>query len=244
MSAAMLEPAAPEAALTDGDIYERIVGAVLDHRLPPGTRLTEEKLGRVFGVSRTRIRQVLVRLAAEQIIVLEHNRGATVASPTPQDAHEVFGARMLIEPPLIEAFVQQADAAALEALIRSLQDEEAANAAGDLRAAIRLSGEFHLLIAEGSGNATLARILRELVSRTSLILMTFGQRPGRHGTRHRHEGGCGCDEHAGLVAAIRARDARQAARLMKRHLAHLLAGIAFEQPPEATPDIETLFRLH
>ncbi|MEN3110314.1 GntR family transcriptional regulator [Uliginosibacterium paludis] len=233
-----------ESSLTDADIYDRIVGAVLDHRLPPGTRLAEEKLGRAFGVSRTRIRQVLVRLAAEQVIVLEHNRGATVASPTPQDAQEVFGARMLIEPPLIEAFVQQADDAALDALIRSLHDEEAANEAGDRRAAIRLSGEFHLLIAEGSGNATLAKILRELVSRTSLILMTFGQKPGRRGAAHPHDGGCGCDEHAGLVGAIRERDARLAGRLMKKHLAHLLAGIAFEQPADEAPDIETLFRSH
>lgn len=232
---------AEDSSLSDADIYERIVGAVLDHRLAPGTRLTEEKLGRAFGVSRTRIRQVLVRLASEQVVVLAHNRGAMVASPSEQDAREVFEARVLIEPPLIEAFIRHADDAALEALIASLHEEEAANLAGDRRAAIRLSGEFHLLIAAGSGNATLEKILRELVSRTSLILMSFGQKPPRRGA-HVHEGGCGCDEHAALVAAIRGRDARLAARLMKRHLEHLLEGIAFERDAAGAPDLECLFR--
>eukprot|EP01030_Chromulinospumella_sphaerica_P032302 gene32302-33031_t len=49
-------------ALTENEIYERMVATILDHRLPPGTKLIEEKLASAFGVSRTRIRPVLVRL--------------------------------------------------------------------------------------------------------------------------------------------------------------------------------------
>src|SRR4051812_6679393 len=105
-------------SLTDGDIYERIVDAILDHRLAPGTKLVEEKLGRAFGVSRTRIRQVLVRLASEQLVVLSLNRGAAVACPTPEEAREVFGARQLIEPTLVEAFMEVAQTRDFSALSR------------------------------------------------------------------------------------------------------------------------------
>mgnify|MGYP000031055033 CR=1 FL=1 len=49
-------------AVSDADIYDRIVSAILDHHLPPGTKLVEDKLATAFGVSRTRIRPVLVRL--------------------------------------------------------------------------------------------------------------------------------------------------------------------------------------
>ena len=45
-------------------IYERIVGAIMEHRLTPGTKLVEEKLAGIFGVNRTRVREVLARLAA------------------------------------------------------------------------------------------------------------------------------------------------------------------------------------
>ena len=55
-----------ESSMSDQAIYERIVESVLDHRLPPGTRLTEDKLGSIFGVSRTRIKPILVRLANEK----------------------------------------------------------------------------------------------------------------------------------------------------------------------------------
>jgi DNA-binding GntR family transcriptional regulator len=223
--------------LTDSEIYDSIVAAILDHRLAPGTKLGEEKLGRAFGVSRTRIRQVLVRLAAEQIVVITHNRGACVASPTPQEAREVFEARMLIEPPLIEAFLSTADTPRLHALQHTLRQEEQALHAGDRRAAVRLSGDFHLQIAEGAHNATLEKILRELVSRTSLILMAYDTPVKAHCDSHT----CGCDEHEALLEAILARNAREASRLMKRHLRHLLDRISFEAREEQQTDLEFLF---
>ena len=54
--------------LSDNDMYDRMVSAILDHRLPPGTKLVEDKLAAAFGVSRTRVRPVLVRLANEQVV--------------------------------------------------------------------------------------------------------------------------------------------------------------------------------
>ncbi|WP_341676492.1 GntR family transcriptional regulator [Niveibacterium sp. SC-1] len=206
------------APVTDGEIYERILEAVLDHRLAPGTKLVEERLGEAFGVSRTRIRPVLARLASEQIVVLTPNRGASIASPTAEEAHEVFAARALIEPTLVEGFIAHATEADLRALTRVIEEEDAALVRHDRRSAIRLSGEFHLQIAERAGNRTLEKILRELVSRTSLILMTF--------ERREHQGGCG-DEHRGLVEAIAARDATLAKRLMRKHLGHIEAHLDF-----------------
>ena len=103
--------AAPAAPPTDTEMYERVVSAILDHRLPPGTKLGEDKLAGAFGVSRTRIRPVLMRLANEQVVTLVPNRGATVAQPTEQEAREVFEVRRLIEPTLVELFIAKADEA-------------------------------------------------------------------------------------------------------------------------------------
>ena len=228
---------APVPALSDSDIYERIVSAILDHRLQPGTKLVEDKLGTAFGVSRTRIRPVLVRLANEQIVTMVPNRGACVAQPTEQEAREVFEARRLVEPPLLERFMAVATPADIAILAHFIAEEEMARAKGDMRHAIRMSGDFHLTIAERSGQQTLGRILRELVSRTSLILMTWGpvELPGSRA------GGCGCQEHRAVLDAIRLRDVQAATRLMREHLEHLEAQVHFGTVATTSPDLIELF---
>lgn len=232
-----MQSPSPGNTLTDGDIYERIIAAVLDHRLAPGTKLGEEKLGRAFGVSRQRIRQVLVRLAAEQVVVLTHNRGAAIASPSPEEAREVFDARRLIEPTLLEAFIQVAREADFNALTRIIDEEDAARRDGHRRALIRLSGEFHLQIAERSRNRTLEKMLRELVSRTSLILMTYERADDSP-----QNSGCATDEHRNLLNAIAARDVSGAKRLMKRHLTHLEAHLDFEPAHSDRDDLVRIFQ--
>ena len=88
MSATRVRKTADEAPapLSDNDIYERMVSAILDHQLPPGTKLVEDRLAEAFGVSRTRIRPVLVRLANEQVVTLTPNRGAAIAEPSEAEA--------------------------------------------------------------------------------------------------------------------------------------------------------------
>jgi DNA-binding GntR family transcriptional regulator len=223
--------------LTENDIYERMVETILDHRLPPGTKLVEDRLATAFGVSRTRIRPVLVRLANEQIVTLTPNRGATVAQPTEAEAREVFEVRRMIEPTLITCFINQASADDIAVLSQCISQEEEARQAGDMRRAIRLSGDFHLHIANAAQHQTLGRILRELVSRTSLILMTYGtnMQPQSDASR------CGCQEHRALLDAIRLRDAREAARLMGEHLAQLESQLLFSEADADVPDLLSLF---
>jgi DNA-binding GntR family transcriptional regulator len=223
--------------LTENDIYERMVATILDHRLPPGTKLVEDRLATAFGVSRTRIRPVLVRLANEQIVVLTPNRGATVAQPTEAEAREVFQVRRMIEPTLVGSFMAQASAEDITVLARCIAEEESARASGDQRRAIRLSGDFHLHIANASGHQTLGRILRELVSRTSLILMTYGVPVPQHS----ESAACACREHRALLDAIRLRDPREAARLMHAHLVQLESLLRFEVSADDAPDLLALF---
>ncbi|MDY0743809.1 GntR family transcriptional regulator [Paucibacter sp. R3-3] len=219
--------------MLEDEIYERMVDTIRNHRLPPGTKLVEDRLATAFGVSRTRIRPVLVRLANERIVTMALNRGASVAQPDEAEAREVFEVRRLIEPTLLARFVERARPADIAQLARCIADEEAARAAGDLRRAVRCSGDFHLLIAAASGQQTLDRILRELVSRTSLVLMAFASRPQAEG--------CGCTAHRALLAAIRLRDAEAAGRLMLEHLAQLEAQLQFTPEEPAAPDLLALF---
>jgi DNA-binding GntR family transcriptional regulator len=223
--------------LTENEIYERMVETILDHRLPPGTKLIEDRLATAFGVSRTRIRPVLVRLANEQIVTLTPNRGATVAQPTEAEAREVFEVRRMIEPTLIARFIATASADDIVVLSQCITQEEEARQSGDMRRAVRLSGDFHLHIANTAQHQTLGRVLRELVSRTSLILMTYGTNAHPQSDASR----CGCQEHRALLDAIRLRDAREAARLMSEHLEQLESQLQFGQADADAPDLLSLF---
>ena len=236
-----MSPALKEALVvwSDQAIYERIVESVLDHRLPPGTRLTEDRLCGIFGVSRTRIKPILVRLANERIITLTHNRGASVSQPTQQESIEVFEARRLIEPVLVLRFMAIAQAHDIAHLSRMLAQERQAQEAGDWHKAIRMSGEFHLYIAEVAGHDTFGRMMHELISRNSLILMAWGSRDPSLRSQH---AACGCQEHKKLLDAIRLRDHLEAPKQMVDHLNTIESQLNFSMAQSQSVDLEQLLQ--
>jgi DNA-binding GntR family transcriptional regulator len=211
------------------EIFERILRAILEHRLPPGTKLGEERLATIFGVSRTQIRMVLARLTHDRIVTPVANRGAFVSSPTVADAREVFDARRLIEPALVSRLAGQASAEQVAKLRRHVAQEEAARHAQDRRAMVRLTGEFHLMIADMAGNSVLARTLLELESLTSLILILYDSPQAA---------ACPPGEHLELIDAIEAGDGERAARRMRAHLNHVEAALDYRAPPGEAFDLE------
>jgi DNA-binding GntR family transcriptional regulator len=212
-------------------VYERIWTAIMDHSLPPETRLVEERLCEIFGLGRTRLRQVLQRLAYERVVTLMPNRGAMVSKPSMREAREVFATRRLLEAGTVAAFIESATRSDCKRIHDHLAREKAAWRDNDRRAALTLSGEFHLIIAEIAGNEILVELLRDLVSRSSLIIAVF-QAPGTPS--------CPPDEHEKLVTALEERD-RTAVDLMLQHLDHVLADLRLEDPSEKTVDLRSVF---
>jgi DNA-binding GntR family transcriptional regulator len=223
--------AARRRPLSDDEIVERLLAAILEHRLPPGTKLGEDRLAETFGVSRTRIRQVLFRLAAEKVVKQIANRGAFVAEPTVAEARDVFDARAAIEPLLAGRVAARGAAADVARLSEHVAREQAARESGDLRAQIKLSGEFHALVADMAGNAVLAAMLRELVARSSLIIAVYGTQGGSD---------CAADEHRRLAEAVRRRDAAQATQAMREHLAHVERTLDLAVRPSAEIDLRAV----
>src|SRR5512140_2313770 len=210
-------------------VYERLVAAIFEHRLPPGTKLGEEGLAAIFGVSRARVRAILPRLAHEGLVALEPNRGAFVAQPTVDQARDVFEARRLIEPGIATRLARQADRTAAVARLRQhVAAERKARAAGDVRTIVRLSGEFHMLLAELSGNVVLAKSMRELALLTCLIIALY-DRPATPS--------CLGEEHGDITDAIAAGDARRAAALMVEHLNHVEKELDLSMGAEAPVDL-------
>jgi DNA-binding GntR family transcriptional regulator len=190
-------------------VRHAIVEAVLAHRLPPGTRLVETRLCEAFGVNRSLLRRVFVRLAGEKVIELQHNRGATIAQPGPQEMHQVFEARQLIESGIIRSLGKKATPTTLAAIRSLVAQERAAYLAGEWSNWVRLSGEYHLQVARLLGNTELEDILRSLIARTTLMIALYDS-PGSNV--------CSFDEHIEILDALESGDSEHACRLMSHHL--------------------------
>jgi DNA-binding GntR family transcriptional regulator len=222
---------APKNGIDTAQVHERIWSAIVDHSLPPETRLVETELCEIFGVGRTRVRQVLQRLAHERVVTLMRNRGAMVSKPSVREAREVFAARRLIEMSIVETVIKSATRKDIKRLQEHVAREQDAWRGNDRRAILKLSGEFHLLLAEAADNSILLEVLRDLVSRSSLIIAVY-QSPGASP--------CPPDAHRELTATLERRE-RAAVKLMVQHLDHVFADLILEERGGGGIDLKTVF---
>ena len=214
-------------------IVDKIYNAVMRQALAPSTKLNEATICKSFGVGRMKARRALLLLASQGIVELRSNRGAFVASPTPSEADEIFEARMHIEPSLTQQVAEKIDEKGLALLSDHIVREQNARLAENRQDIIRLSGEFHVLMASVSGNGFLTRTLRELVTRTSLIVAMFGA--GRASC-------CREDEHENILEAIKNKNTNLAADLTRAHLENIRLDLDFTRSHDIKPDLVSILQ--
>ena len=229
---AATEKKAPIREKTVEEIVEKIYVTILEHRLAPGTKLGEDRLASIFSTSRARIREVLARLANERVVDLIPQRGAFVVKPTVAQACDVFEARRLIEPGVLRRLIERQDVDTLVRLREHQRKEADARRMDDKRAIVRLSGEFHMLLAELAGNTALVRSMRELSTMTCLIIFLYDAPTATS---------CRADDHELLVAAIAAKDVARAQTLMLQHLDHIEQSLKLDGSP-VEADLEAIFQ--
>lgn len=213
------------------EIAEKLYSAILEHRIPPGTKLAETRLASIFGVNRARIREVLSKLAHEQVVELVPHHGAHVAKPTVDDAKDVFEARRLIEPFTVRKLAHTLGAQKIERLRLHLAQEDEARRLHDEPSIIRLSGEFHMLLAELADNAALLRTTRELCTQTCLIISLYSRSTAQS---------CRADEHKAIADAIVQQDDETAVNLILEHFDHIQESLELSDQ-ESEVDLEELF---
>jgi DNA-binding GntR family transcriptional regulator len=190
-------------------VIESITAAIIERRLLPGTRLAERKLAAIFRASRTLVRHALIQLSRDGLVRLQPARGASVAAPNMAEARQLFAARQLIEGALIKQLARAITPPQIAQLRAHLQAERAAVGRGDVAARTRLLAEFHVLLARLLGNDVLAQVLTDLLTRSSLLTLM---------AQSHHAAELACSAHAAIVDALESGDAREATRLMQRHL--------------------------
>jgi len=223
---------AEKAETPEATIYDKIHRAIAERRLLPGSRLVEDQLAEVFGVSRMRIRWVLQSLARDKVVTLHRNRGASVAKPTVKEAKEVFAARRLIEGALAREVVRATDDKALKQLKAHIKKEIASEKSHDRAMELRTSHEFHTLLAEIVGNSVLVDFLRELMARSALITAIF-ERPDISVCSH--------FTHSKLIELIENRDEQGLVDAMLGHLDEIESYLSLYEKDEQPVDIKSIF---
>jgi DNA-binding GntR family transcriptional regulator len=206
-------------------IVDALTRAIVEHRLQPGTKLAEQKLADHFGVSRTLVRQALFQLAQNKLVTLEPARGAFIATPSVDEARQVFAVRRMLETEMTRAFLRVSTPAKIRALRAHVVAEKAAMDSADASSRTELLGDFHVRMAELMGNEVLAQLLGDLISRCALITLMY---QSASAAEHSH------DEHADIVTALAARDEERAVQLMQDHLVNVEANLTFDQKRPAS----------
>ncbi|MFT3972467.1 MAG: GntR family transcriptional regulator [Amaricoccus sp.] len=192
-------------------VYDILRDEILDLALPPGSPVDEVALADRFGVSRTPVREALVRLAGEGLIETLPNRSTMVSTIDYLNLQPFFDALVLMYRVTARLAAQHHRTEDLEE-IRALQaDFIAAVQAEDAIAMIATNAAFHTAIAEAGRNpyfnALFARVLDEGRRLLRLYYRSYDDRLPRGNV----------EAHDEIVAAIAARDAAAADRLSRLH---------------------------
>jgi DNA-binding GntR family transcriptional regulator len=193
--------------------YEQLKAMAITYQLRPGERLAELDLAKRLKVSRTPIREALNRLVTEGFLTFTPNRGFQCR---PLDAKEIFDlyeVRRSLEATAARLAVERASDDELDDLGRFLERSRGVPEKTTVMELVRLDEEFHERIAILSRNAELLRILQNINARIRFCRWIDMENGRRSATQ---------SEHAGVLAALKARDQKKCAEAMNAHISRRL----------------------
>ena len=230
------QPAAPLEKPVDVSkdewIYQSVYNAIVEQKLAPGVKLSEDGLAEIFGVSRTIIRKALTRLTHDGFVATEPKRGSRVARPSAKEGRNVFEARRMIEASVLPQIVGVISEVQLSDLRQLDKEQMAAQHRLDFQKAIRLSGDFHQVLIDIADNEALSTILRNLISRSSLIVAVYGS------VKHQLPS---CQGHEELLQLIAKKETAQCQEWMIGHLRMIEDTLCFDDSTTDDIDLAAIF---
>jgi DNA-binding GntR family transcriptional regulator len=154
-------------------VYATVKREILTCTLPPGAPLYEGQLAERLSVSKTPVRDALGMLAHEGFVTVQPRRGYRVSDITLADVQEVFHLRLLLEPAAAELAAERATADQLKRLQELAEESYVYGELPTYEEFVVKNREFHVLLAEASGNGRLAGTLRNLLEEMQRLFL-FG----------------------------------------------------------------------
>jgi len=215
--------------LTDEEVYRTLRAAIIDQRLAAGSRLTETALAELLSTSRRHVDKALWRLSQERLVLLRRNAGAWVAAPSFDEAREIYELRLVVEDAVVRKACTAWRVESMRLLKANLAAEARARQSNDQRAAVRFSGEFHVLLARACGSHEMERTVEQLVARTSLMTQVYSNPDAMV---------CWHDSHSELLSQIEQRQEAKACSIMREHLQELEAALRVDRRRSRHAELE------
>lgn len=187
--------------------YSEIKKRITDGRYRPGEVLSESAMVAELGISRTPIREALVRLEQEELIRIIPKCGVTVRSLTLPDLKALFEMRRILEPYVIRSYGQKIPREQLQDI---WQEMTRAYNASDSQGQYEADARLHSLIYSTAQNPYITRFVEQAVDKNNRIRTLSGVLPTRLGASY--------TEHKAIVDKLLAGDWEAAARSMEQHI--------------------------
>jgi DNA-binding GntR family transcriptional regulator len=159
------------------DVYEQILSAIINGQVTPGERLIQEQIAAEINVSRTPVREALLRLEQEGILEQTSRKGFSIRNIADQEVHAIYGAREAIEG--YAAYLVAGDGGAEKlAKIRSSVDAEQAPGERSLEEEFTLNRTIHRVIVEQTGNPVLLDMFDNIWNRGLSLWLFAATRAG------------------------------------------------------------------
>lgn len=192
------------------EIYREIRSTIISGDVAPGTTVQEPLVAAHFGVSRTPVREALLRLRGDGLVVIKKQSGTFVAPIDPGSVEEGILVREALEPRVAEVAADRLREPELAALERETFTMKTAAAQNEKRLFIAADDRFHRVLMEASGFPHIA----EIVGRVSAQL----DRVRFLSAANRRRAQKAIKEHQAIVEALRSGDGERTAELLGRHL--------------------------
>lgn len=199
-------------------VYQHVRAGILTRRFADNDLLAEGRIADETGLSRTPVREALLRLEADGMVRLLPKRGALVLPVSAQEWRDVLSTRELVETHCVRVVIESGRAAMLmPSLAKSVADLKQAAVHSDLTGYVHADRDFHACIVAAAGNSILGRLYASLRDRqlrmgTANLLAEGGFADPARLART-------IADHQGIGDAIALGDAAEAVRLTVEHLA-------------------------
>lgn len=200
------------APLRADTVYAQLKRDIADFHLVPGDRFTENELCTRLGVSRTPVRQALVRLQQEGYVEVLFRAGWRVMPFDFEQFEQLYDLRMVLETAAVRRLCAEGSSNARGALdaLAAIWLVPADQRSTDRAQVGQWDEAFHCALVAAAGNAEMARVHRDVTERIRIIRRLDFTKPARIAATY--------DEHAHILQAVRAQRADQAALLLRAHI--------------------------
>ena len=186
----MADPVPGRAASLSRQVYDTLFDRICRFDLVPFQMLSESALSDQLGVSRTPVREALLRLQSEGLVRVEPRRGMVVLAISPAEMAEIYDVLTALETMAAQTLARLApEAERMRPLWQAVEDMDAALAADDLDRWADADEHFHRSLVEVCGNARLAQTaltFRDQIRRTRHLTLRLRARPVRSNESHRN----------------------------------------------------------